>query len=150
MACSKPYTNLENTRVQKRGTRGTRKVSQSSASFCCCYCLFAFGIYYMCLSLWPAYINIYLVPALCHWRPEEDIRSFGTRVSSGVTHLCRCWEQDPGPLLIGSCSESLSCLPVVTNLERKLNSLKMIGGLERGIKDSFFFFFFPSLPFCGF
>jgi hypothetical protein len=38
------------------------------------------------------------MPALYSQRPEEDIRSSGTRVADDCGLPCDCWELNPGPL----------------------------------------------------
>lgn len=50
------------------------------------------NIYFMAMTVFPACVYVYHIPAYCSWWSEEDVGLPGTVVMDAGKPLCRCWE----------------------------------------------------------
>jgi hypothetical protein len=62
------------------------------------YVIFTRFLYFMCRSVLPSFIHVNQIHACCPQRPEEDVRSPGTRDTDVCEMPCRCWGSNIGPL----------------------------------------------------
>ena len=50
-------------------------------------------VYFMCMSVLSAGMTVYHVYFWWLWRPEDDTKFHGTKVTDGCALPCKCWEQ---------------------------------------------------------